>query len=200
MKTLIEASLKNSLGYSEYRARLEELLEKGLSSGNEQSEDLLKYSQLNEVRMNRLEKTLAVPEPIQNQLEKLTRNYLWLVLAEGWCGDAAQLVPIMQKMGEAAPNIDFRIVFRDENEGLMQEFLTNGARSIPKLIISDARTHEVLAAWGPRPEGAARLIKEFKAKFGVVNEIAKTELQKWYLYDKGISTMEEIMKIMLALE
>src|SRR4030095_8263955 len=107
---------------------------------------------------------------------------------------------IMQKMDAAADNIEFHIVFRDENDPLMQEFLTNGARSIPKLIILNAESHEVLAAWGARPEGATRLIKEFKAKFGVVNETAKAELQKWYLQDKGLSTMEEISKIMLALE
>jgi hypothetical protein len=200
MKAIIANSLNNSCTYSEFRVRVSELLKEGKSSGNEQSEDLLHYSQLNEVRMNRLDKTLAVPEEVKFKLGKLTKKYIWLVLAEGWCGDAAQLLPIMHKMDAVAANIDLRIVFRDENDPLMQEFLTNGARSIPKLIILDSENHEVLAAWGPRPEGATRLIKEFKAKFGVVNEIAKTELQKWYLHDKGLSTMDEITKIMLALE
>lgn len=197
MKNLIESSLQSSYSYLEYRKKVSDLLVEGKSSGNEQSEDLLHYSQLNEVRMNRLDKTISVPESIQKQLGSLGKEYLWLVLAEGWCGDAAQLLPIMQKMSAFSPKIDFQIVFRDENEALMQEFLTNGARSIPKLIILDAEKHEVLGAWGPRPEAAARLIKEYKAKYGVVNEEAKTELQKWYLNDKGISTMEEIMKVML---
>lgn len=199
MKNLIENSLHKSYSYTEYRKRVSQLLEEGKSSGNEQSEDLLKYSELNEVRMNRLDKTIAVPSEIQTQLVQLRGEFTWLVLAEGWCGDAAQLLPIMQKMNETTTKIDLRIVFRDENEPLMQEFLTNGARAIPKLIILKKETHEVIAAWGPRPEGAARLIKEFKAKFGVVNETAKIELQKWYLNDKGLSTMEEIMKIMLVL-
>ncbi|ESU29744.1 hypothetical protein FLJC2902T_02190 [Flavobacterium limnosediminis JC2902] len=200
MKTIIANSLKNSYNYAEYRTKVTELLAEGKSSGNEQSEDLLHYSQLNEVRMNRLDKTLVVPEEVKILFGQLKTKYIWLVLAEGWCGDAAQLLPIMHKMDEVAANIDLRIVFRDENESLMQEFLTNGARAVPKLIILNADNHEVLAAWGPRPEGATRLIKEFKAKFGVVNEVAKTELQKWYLHDKGLSTMDEITKIMLALE
>jgi len=200
MKVIIENALQNSCNYAEYRAKVTQLLAEGKSSGNEQSEDLLHYSQLNEVRMNRLDKTLAVPEDVKNTLGNLNKKYIWLVLAEGWCGDAAQLLPIMHKMDEVVAVIDLRIVFRDENDPLMQEFLTNGGRAIPKLIIVNADNHEVLAAWGPRPEGATRLIKEFKAKFGVVNEEAKTELQKWYLHDKGLSTMEEITKIMLALE
>ncbi|ESU21755.1 hypothetical protein FCR2A7T_02130 [Flavobacterium cauense R2A-7] len=200
MKVIIENALQNSCNYAEYRAKVTQLLAEGKSSGNEQSEDLLHYSQLNEVRMNRLDKTLVVPEEVKTTLGNLNKKYIWLVLAEGWCGDAAQLLPIMHKMDEVAAAIDLRIVFRDENDPLMQEFLTNGGRSIPKLIIVNADNHEVLAAWGPRPEGATRLIKEFKAKFGVVNEEAKTELQKWYLHDKGLSTMEEITKIMLALD
>lgn len=200
MKIIIENALQNSCNYTEYRAKVAQLLTEGKSSGNEQSEDLLHYSQLNEVRMNRLDKTLVVPEEVKTTLGNLNKKYIWLVLAEGWCGDAAQLLPIMHKMDEVVAAIDLRIVFRDENDPLMQEFLTNGGRSIPKLIIVNADNHEVLAAWGPRPEGATRLIKEFKAKFGVVNEEAKTELQKWYLHDKGLSTMEEITKIMLALD
>lgn len=199
MKNIIENSLKNSCSYLEYRKKVSDLLAEGKASGNEQSEDLLHYSQLNEVRMNRLDKTIVVPEEVKQQLQALGAKYIWLVLAEGWCGDAAQLLPIMEKMTEVVSNIDLRIVFRDENDALMQEFLTNGARSVPKLIILNAENHEVLAAWGPRPEAAARLIKEYKAKFGVVNEEAKTELQKWYLHDKGLSTMAEIVKIMQAL-
>ena len=200
MKIIIQQALQNSCNYTEYRAKVSQLLTEGKSSGNEQSEDLLHYTQLNEVRMNRLDKTLVVPEEVKKTLAALNKKYIWLVLAEGWCGDAAQLLPIMHKMDEVVTAIDLRIVFRDGNEPLMQEFLTNGARAIPKLIMLNADSHEVLAAWGPRPEGASRLIKEFKAKFGVVNEVAKTELQKWYLHDKGLSTMEEITKIMLALE
>lgn len=199
MKNIVENSLKNSCSYLEYRKKVSNLLAEGKSSGNEQSEDLLHYSQLNEVRMNRLDKTIVVPDDIKQQLQTLHNHYLWWVLAEGWCGDAAQLLPIMEKMTEVVPNIDLRIVFRDENDALMQEFLTNGARSVPKLIVLNAGSHEVLAAWGPRPEAAARLIKEYKAKYGVVNEEAKTELQKWYLHDKGLSTMAEIVKIMQAL-
>ncbi|MGX7667580.1 thioredoxin family protein [Flavobacterium pedocola] len=200
MKNLIETSLKNSYSYLGYRKKVADLLADGKSSGNEQSEDLLHYSQLNETRMNRLDKTIAVPDEVKQKLQLLNKNHVWLVLAEGWCGDAAQLLPIMEKMTELAPKIDLRIVFRDENEMLMQEFLTNGARAIPKLIMLNAENHEVMAAWGPRPEAAARLIKEYKAKFGVVNEEAKIALQKWYLEDKGLSTIAEIVKLMESID
>ncbi|MDP2159113.1 MAG: thioredoxin family protein [Flavobacterium sp.] len=193
MQEIIKNSLANSLTYADYRQQVTDLLKEGKSTGNEQSEALTKYSELNEVRMNRLEKTIQITDEVKIGLSNLQANYLWIVISEGWCGDAAQLVPIINKMAELSVNIDLRIVLRDENEALMNQFLTNGGKAIPKLLILDAETLNVLSDWGPRPEGAKKLILDYKAQFGIVDETAKTELQKWYLHDKGVSTQNEIM-------
>jgi len=92
------------------------------------------------------------------------------------------------------------LVFRDENEGLMNLFLTNGSKSIPKLVVLDAETSEVRASWGPRPRGAADFIKSYKSQYGVIDETAKTELHLWYTHDKGISTQTELIELMEELE
>ncbi len=139
METDIEKSLKKSHTYLEYRTIVSNLLKQGKSSGDEQSETLTHYSSLNETRMNRLDKTMEVPVEISQKLESIKKEYIWLVLAEGWCGDAAQILPIFNKMANITPKIELRIVFRDENENLMNQFLTNGAKAIPKLIILDKR-------------------------------------------------------------
>ena len=195
MQEIIKDSLEKSFSYSGYRNLVTSLLKEGKSTGNEQSEALTHYSELNEVRMNRLDKTIVLTDQVKDQLSQLQSNYIWLVLSEGWCGDAAQLLPIMNKMAEFSEKIDFRVVLRDENELLMNQFLTNGGKSIPKLLILDAETHKVLTDWGPRPVGATKLIQDYKAIHGVVDETAKTNLQKWYLQDKGISTQNEIMHL-----
>ena len=91
--------------------------------------------------------------------------------------------------------IDLRIVLRDDNDELMNQFLTNGARAIPKLIVLD-KDNKVIGNWGPRPEPARKLIADYKAANGVVDEPAKIELQKWYLQDKGITTQKEITSLM----
>ena len=196
MKNIIEKALQNSFSYLNYRKYVSELIKQGKSTGHTQSEDLLHYSELNESRLKRLDKTIKVVPEIENQLGNLSKNYIWLVIAEGWCGDAAQLLPIMNKMAEVSENVDLKIVLRDDNDALMSEFLTNGGKAIPKLIILDAKTNEVIADWGPRPEGAKKLIIDYKAANGVVDETAKIELQKWYLQDKGITTQNEIMALM----
>lgn len=191
MKSIIQSALQNSHSYNEYRTLVSKLISEGKSTGHEQSADLLHYSELNEVRMKRLEKTLKLDLEVEKALQNLKSKQTWLVISEGWCGDAAQILPIIKLMSVASENIDLKLVFRDENEELINLFLTNGAKSIPKLIILDQNSN-VIYHWGPRPEGAKNIIIEYKAKHGIVDEAAKIALQKWYLDDKGISTMKEI--------
>ncbi|MFN4197907.1 MAG: thioredoxin family protein [Flavobacterium sp.] len=200
MNTLISTSLEKSLTYPEYRALVSRLLTQGLSTGPEQSEALTKYSELNEVRMNRLDKTIVVGEEINQALSSLKGDYIWLVISEGWCGDAAQIVPVLHKMTESNSKISMKVVLRDEHVKLMDQFLTHGARAIPKLLILNSENLEVMATWGPRPGGAAQLIKDYKEVHGVVDETAKTNLQKWYLQDKGQSIMNELVQIMTAVD
>lgn len=195
MLSIIKSALQNSVSYQEYRAKVSKLIGEGKSTGNEQSADLLHYSELNEVRMNRLEKTLKIDAVVLENLQKLKSKQTWLVISEGWCGDAAQILPIIKLMAEASENIDLKIVFRDENDNLINQYLTNGSRSIPKLIILDENL-EIINHWGPRPEAAKNLILDYKAQHGIVDEPAKIALQKWYLDDKGISTMKEIISIL----
>lgn len=195
MNTNIAKALPKSYTYKDYRAMVSKLIAEGKSTGNTQSDDLLHYSELNETRMNRLEKTIKITDDVQIQINQLESKVTWLVIAEGWCGDAAQILPIINAMAESSENIDLKIVLRDENESLMNDFLTNGGMAIPKLIILDEENN-VIGDFGPRPEPARKLIADYKAANGVVDEPIKVELQKWYLHDKGVSTQNEIMQLM----
>jgi hypothetical protein len=201
MNTIIAKALFNSHSYFEYKKMISDLLLKSKSTGKQQSEELTLYSSLNTTRMSRLEKTITISNENLSVLKDLKKDYLWIVISEGWCGDAAQLLPIFDKMAtESSKNIEMKIVLRDENEALMNLFLTNKSKSIPKLIIIDKANGLFLDHWGPRPKAASDLIKEYKEKVGVVDENAKTELQLWYLHDKGTSTQNEIIAIMKALD
>jgi hypothetical protein len=200
MNASIAKAMLHSHTYTEYRTIVSNLIAEGKSSGNEQTEDLLHYSVLNETRMNRLDKTMKVSDENSLHLKNLQKHYLWIVLAEGWCGDAAQLLPIFNKMANESEAIEMKIAFRDENIAVMNLFLTNQAHAIPKLIIIDKETGNVINHWGPRPKGASDFIKAYKTKFGVVDANAKAELQLWYLHDKGLSTQNEIMEMLVDFE
>lgn len=198
MNSVISNSIAKSSSYAEYRSLISKYSQEGKTTGLISSPDYINYTKLNESRMHRLDKTIEVTQETKALLENLSKEYIWLVLAESWCGDAAQVVPVINKMAEVTSKIDLRIVLRDENEELMNLFLTNGTKSIPKLIIIEKETGEVVGDYGPRPAQAKQLIIDYKSTHGVVDETAKIELQKWYLADKGVSIQNEISALITA--
>jgi hypothetical protein len=201
MKIVIAQALFNSHSYLEYRKLMADLLKDGKSTAVEQTQERTHYSELNESRMRRLDKTMRITDENGAKLKALTKRYIWLVLSESWCGDAAQILPILHKMEvESNGKIEIKLVLRDENETLMNHFLTHKGKAIPKLIIIDKETGSVVGDWGPRPQGAVSLIEVYKAEFGSIDETAKANLQLWYLHDKGVSTQNEIIQLLQNLE
>jgi hypothetical protein len=196
MKTIFQTAFQNGISYQEYRDLVTNLVKEGKVTGATQSADLVHYTELNEARMHRLDKTITIIDEVKSFLENSNKNYIWLVITEGWCGDAAQILPVINKMAELSNHINLKIVLRDDNEDLMNLFLTNGTKSIPKLIIIDEATFEVIADFGPRPTEAKNLVLDYKKEHGVIDETIKIDLQKWYLQDKGISTQKEIIALM----
>ncbi len=148
--------LQKSITYDAYKQLVENLLAEGKATGPQQSEAMVHYSQLNVQRMHRVEKTIEVLPEVKEQLIRVNRPQTWLVLSEGWCGDAAQSLPVMKALADLNPNIGLRVLLRDENPELIDQYLTNGiARSIPKLIAVDPTTGRVLFTWGPTTDGAS---------------------------------------------
>jgi thioredoxin family protein len=195
--TLISNNLNKGISYTEYRKLIKELLTIKKSTGVEQTIDLLDFSILNDKRMDRLDKTLKVSEETQTSINNLKNSFTFLVIAEGWCGDAAQIVPILNKIAGVSAKIDLKIVLRDENEALMNQFLTNGSKSIPKIIIIN-HENKVINSWGPRPSIATKMVSDYKAKNGSLDADFKKNLQVWYNKDKGNSTQEDLLKLLKA--
>ena len=195
MKKIIQNSLERALSYTEYRNLVSGLLAEGKSTGPNQSDDLLNYSKLNDKRMKRLDKTVKLTKETLAKIKDVKEPQTWLVLTEGWCGDAAQNIPVINKIAEENPNINFKLVLRDENLELMDAFLTNGGRSIPKLIALN-KENEVINTWGPRPTTATKMVVDYKEKHGSLDADFKTDLQVWYNKNKGENTQEDIVSML----
>jgi len=194
MKEIIEQSLTNAYTYQDYRDLVQTLLAEGKATGPNQSEELINYSMLNDRRMKRLDKTIKISDETRLEIEKITAPQTWLVLTEGWCGDAAQNLPVLHKMAELNDNINLKLVLRDEHLALMDLFLTNGGRSIPKLIALDSN-HNIIDTWGPRPTVVTKMVADYKAKNGTLDAQFKQDLQVWYNKDKGKSTQDDFVKM-----
>ncbi|QTY26361.1 thioredoxin family protein [Flavobacterium sp. CS20] len=184
LKTTIQNALKNSLSYEGFKTLVSNLINKGQSTGHTQNEDMLNYSKLSIKRIKRWDKSFKLSENDMAFFKNQSKPITFLVLAESWCGDLAHALPIINAIAEASPHIDLKVVLRDDNDELMQEFLTNGGKSIPKLIALDDENN-VLFTWGPRPTEATEMVKAYKDKHGQLTDELKENLQKWYNKDKG---------------
>ncbi len=173
-----------------------QLAEHGATSGLNQSESLVNFTQLNLKRMQRIEKTFRLNDELTALLKAGLPNQQWLVITEAWCGDSAQILPILNKIAENAPGkIRLSIVLRDQNHALMEKYHTNGSKSIPKLIASDTEGRE-LFTWGPRPAPAQKLLVDWKQNpQGRLWDDFEKELHTWYARDKGNRIQTEFVQI-----
>lgn len=144
------------------------------------------YIKMNWTRMNRWLKTGKVMAELQNVIKEPQE---WLVITEPWCGDAAHTVPFIQMIAEANPQVEVNYELRDSEPFSIEKYLTNGSKSIPKLVIRDKEGND-LFVWGPRPKGCQELFQSMP------KELAIVELQKWYNEDKGKGVQEELLSFL----
>ena len=193
---IVLTALDGSYSYTEYRALVAQLATEEKSTGPQQTEALANYTQLNDRRMRRWDKTLKFNDEAIAKITAVTKKTTWTVLTESWCGDASPALPVMYKITELNPNIELRIVLRDENIDLMNQFLTNGGMSIPKLIQQDDATKELTGDWGPRSKNATKLVTAYKAAHGSLTAEFKQDLQVWYNKDKGQSILTDLLALL----
>jgi hypothetical protein len=196
VKDIISESLKKGISYEDYRDIVHDLVLHDSTSGHDKTEALANYTMLNDRRMKRWDKTIKISEAIKERLSNFKGHVTWLVITESWCGDAAHVIPVLNKIAELSANIDLKLVFRDENEALMDQFLTNGGRAIAKLIMIDNTTGELINTFGPRPSEATKMVNDYKAKHGVLTAEFKEELQGWYNKNKGQKIIDDVMELL----
>ncbi|MDN6281087.1 MAG: thioredoxin family protein [Psychroflexus sp.] len=195
--TIAKNHLDKTISYDDYKAHVETRLAKGEATGNTQNEMFLEYSKLGLQRMKRWEKTVKLSDAQKEAIKAISKQQTWLVIAEGWCGDAATALPIMEKISTLNSNISFQVILRDTYPDLINAFLTNGGQSIPKLIAIDSSEDKILYTWGPRSIAATKLVEEEKAKNdGEFTAESKTTLQQWYNKDKGQNIIADLMTLL----
>jgi hypothetical protein len=192
MKQLLKKSVEAGMSYTEYNLLFKQLVAEGRTTG-ESSEEKINFTKLNWSRSKRLDKTGVIPEALAAKFQIDCPRQTWLVISEPWCGDAAQTLPFLNKMAALSPNLQLTIVLRDEHPELMDAFLTNGSRGIPKLImLNDA--FEVLGTWGPRSAAATALVTDYKNAHGALDAQFKEQLQIWYNQDRGVSIITDVVE------
>lgn len=189
LQNQLQAVFHKGLTYHAYREAVEQLVAQKKTSGSNQSEAMIHYTQLNHQRMNRWDKKAHLSTTMKTVLNHLKQSLNVLIFTEAWCGDAAHNIPVIAKMGSYSAFLNLRLIYRDEHPKLMEHFLTNGGKSIPKAVVLNEK-FEVLFTWGPRPAPCQQLYLDMKDR-NTDFETVKTTLQKWYNKDRQETLQRE---------
>ena len=175
------------LTYDDYLTRFE------ADAGNPDYAEhpLHKYTKLNWARHKRVERTWQTNSPWS---DVSLPNGKALIISEPWCGDAAQNVPPVMRICEAL-NLPTRLILRDTNPELIESYLTNGGKSIPKVVFFDQNGSE-LGVWGPRPSLAQEMVMHNKHVEKLPYDEFSIKLQKWYNNDAGASLENELFTLL----
>jgi len=85
-------------------------------------------------------------------------------IAENWCGDCANGVPVIAKMAEVMDNWTFKIAPRDDYEDLVEQYYTTaGRKKIPVIIFADEDGDEV-TRWVERPTQSYQILADLQAR------------------------------------
>jgi thioredoxin family protein len=131
-----------------------------------------------------------VPEEAVARLAAIPGRWHLLVMVEDWCGDAVNILPLLARLAEQAPNVDLRVLGRDDNADLMDAHLTNGSRSIPVVMVLDEDYVE-RAWWGPRPSS----LQHWVIEEGLALEKGERyrQVRTWYARDRGRTIVDEVI-------
>lgn len=178
----------------DYLALFDQILRGGVPVAPYDDPEYFNYTKLNESRFKRWLKTMELDSDLIKLLERIEEKQHWIIITEPWCGDASHVVPFLIRMAEIAPKISYELQLRDAEPFLIDSYLTNGGKAIPK-IISRNESGEDVFVWGPRPAGAQALMNRLKQEEAPFETI-KVELQNWYNADKGTEIKNELKAIL----
>jgi hypothetical protein len=181
------------MDYQTYYQLFEEIINSPTPKAPYTDAQYLTYTRLNYSRMSRWQKTLELNEHLVSELKKISEFQRWIILVEPWCGDAAPTVPFLVRLAAQNPLIQYDLQLRDQEPFLINSYLTDGAKSIPKLIVRDKEEND-LFIWGPRPKVAQQFVNDLKAA-NIDYDTLKTQLQNWYNKDKGVELQKELLQL-----
>jgi len=187
-----------AIDYPSYRNLIKSLLANNKTTGSNHSEAMIAYTKMNDQRMNRWDKKVSLDTDIVELVNRLPKMN-WLVITEAWCGDAAQNIPFIAKLANENPSIELKFIMRDEHPEIMDQYLTNGARSIPVLVIMDENYHD-LVTWGPRPEPVQNMVMEAKDKPDLNQSEFIEKVHKWYATDKNTTISNEFKELINTIQ
>ena len=181
------------MNLQEYRNLFADILSGDFATAPYDNDAYINYVKLNNSRMRRWTKQGVIEADLAKAVLAIDQPQTWILITEPWCGDAANSIPYIEKMAALNPNITVEVQLRDSGSEI-DNYLTNGGKSVPKLITRDANGKD-LFTWGPRPTEAQALVQKQKGSDASVDE-KYGEILHWYKEDKGKSIQAELLSLL----
>jgi hypothetical protein len=192
----VTALRTNGLDWPAYRDEMERAAAVDPATLAGEAAERAEFSKLNLHRTERILRTWRPSADLEALVGELAGPQTWLVLTEAWCGDSAQCLPMIVRLAELAPDVTLRILLRDDNLEVMDRYLTDGKRAIPKLAAFDAEGAE-LFRWGARPAAAQAVMDEAVAE-GLAKADRLERLHLFYGRDRGRALDAEFVALLSA--
>ena len=171
----------NGWTYDEYRDQWTDRAEASMKDKDRSERKMLHYLRYNLDRQAGVHNAYEPSPNLRQVIDAIDAPQVWMVLTEPWCGDSSFVLPVIAEAAALSDQITLRILPRDEHLDIMDQYLTNGSRSIPKLVVfSEDGTEQF--EWGPRPESAAALYARLKKEYDDKSKSVKKLIEH---YEEG---------------
>ena len=195
-KIFIDKRPHGGLTYEDYLLVMDQQANAPVSGLSAEEAEKVEYTRLNLHRSLRIGRTSFLSTEHMELLDGVSRDQLWMVLTEPWCGDSAQCLPFIAVLAAHNPRIKLRILPRDENLDIMDQYLTEGKRSIP-LLVAFADDGAELFRWGPRPVEAQAIFTAAKTE-GLDKSAVLERMHLWYGRNRGQALLVELAGLLAA--
>jgi hypothetical protein len=193
--TITHEILQDSISYEAYINLTKEIVKSTNPPEMYRDDKMMRYTTDNLERMLQLNDTIEIQSKLYNELQQSTAKWIWVCITEPWCGDASQIVPILHLISTSSDRVEFKILLRDNHNNVMDNYLTNGGRSIPKLICLKADDLIEVGTWGPRPailqEIVVDKLNDPSLSFGDKVRM----VHSWYGENKGEAIQHEFIDL-----
>ncbi|MBS1684054.1 MAG: thioredoxin family protein [Bacteroidetes bacterium] len=187
--------LSQSLSWEQYYALVRRYVDGPDRPELYRQEKMLRYTGDNLKRMDHVLANINIESKLYNQLSAVKDHWIWVVLAEPWCGDVSQEIAALYTFSTCSDSIDFRVLQSDSHPDVLDHYTTGGSRSIPKLICLRTGTREELGTWGPRPQILQQIVMENKDRTDITFGDKVRMIHAWYGQDATRSIQEEFIDL-----
>ena len=184
MSSITPSILQQTIDWQHYYALCKQYVEGYDKPLIYQDEKMLRYTASNIKRMDAILQYITIESKLYNLLQSVSTRWTWLVLAEPWCGDVAQILPVLYTIASCTDSIDFKILQSDSHPQILDQYMTEQSRSIPILLCLATDTLQEIGRWGPRPAALQVLVAHYKDDTTVSYRDKVRRVHSWYESDK----------------